>query len=158
APVAKVEAPDDATVKVTLNAYSDNWLFHMAAGSAAIVSSKSAENNKTNPIGTGAWKFGTWNRGASLSLTRNEDYWGPKPPLKDVEFRIFSDADALNNAIKAGDIDIIGQVQGPEQLATFQQDKNFTVLKGPGAGKLMVSINETSGPLSDKRVRQALYA
>jgi peptide/nickel transport system substrate-binding protein len=158
APMTKVEALDDATIKVTLSSYSDNWLFHMAAGSACIVSSKSADNNKTNPIGTGPFKFSAWNRGASLTLTRNEDYWGTKAPLKDVEFRIFSDADALNNAIKAGDIDVIGQVQGPEQIKQFEQDQNFTVIKGAGAGKVMVAMNETSGPLADKRVRQALYA
>src|SRR5207253_6169663 len=42
APVKSVDVIDDATVKVSLNAYSDNWLFHMAAGSACIVSSKTA--------------------------------------------------------------------------------------------------------------------
>lgn len=158
APVKSIDAPDDSTVKVTLNTYSDNWLFHMAAGSAAIVSSASVANNGTNPIGTGPFKFGAWNRGSSLSLTRNDAYWGTKAKLKDVEFRFISDPDAMNNALKAGDIDVIGQVQGPEQLAQFQQDQSFTVTKGAGVGKTMVSVNETSGPLADKRVRQALYA
>ncbi len=158
APVSAVDAVDDATVKVTLKTYSDNWLFHMGAGSAAIVSSKSVANNATAPIGTGPFKFGAWNRGASLALTRNDDYWGTKAALKDVEFRFISDPDAMNNALKAGDIDAIGQVQGPEQLAQFQQDASFSVVKGAGVGKTMVSVNNASGPLADKRVRQALYA
>jgi peptide/nickel transport system substrate-binding protein len=158
APVSKVDAVDDNTVKVTLSSYSDNWLFHMAAGSACIVSSKTADNNKTNPIGTGPFKFGAWNRGAALTLTRNEDYWGTKASLKDVEFRFISDADAMNNALKAGDIDAIGQVGGPEQIKQFEQDRNFAVIKGAAAGKLQVSVNNSAGPLADKRVRQALYA
>ena len=158
APVSKVEATDESTVKVTLSTYSDNWLFHMAAGSACIVSQKTAETNKTNPVGTGPFKFNAWNRGAALTLTRNEDYWGTKAPLKDVEFRFISDADAMNNALKAGDIDAIGQVGGPEQIKQFEQDKNFTVIKGPAAGKVQISVNNTSGPLADKKVRQALYA
>ena len=157
APVSKVDAADDSTVKVTLSTYSDNWLFHMAAGSACIVSQKTAETNKTNPVGTGPFKFNAWNRGAALTLTRNEDYWGTKAPLKDVEFRFISDADAMNNALKAGDIDAIGQVGGPEQIKQFEQDKSFTVIKGP-AGKVQISVNNTSGPLADKKVRQALYA
>jgi peptide/nickel transport system substrate-binding protein len=158
APVSKVDAVDESTVKVTLSTYSDNWLFHMAAGSACIVSSKTADNNKTNPIGTGPFKFGAWNRGAALTLTRNDDYWGTKAPLKDVEFRFISDADAMNNALKAGDIDAIGQVGGPEQIKQFEQDKNFSVIKGAAAGKVQVSVNNNGGPLADKRVRQALYA
>src|SRR5579859_4933196 len=158
APVKSVDVVDDATVKVTLSTYSDNWLFHMAAGSACIVSSKSAANNATNPVGTGPFKFGSWNRGSSLALMRNPDYWGSQARLTDVEFRFISDGNAMNNALKAGDIDAIGQVGALDQVAQFQQDPNFTVVKGAASGKVMISVNETSGPLADKRVRQALYA
>ncbi|MCA1644556.1 MAG: ABC transporter substrate-binding protein [Chloroflexi bacterium] len=158
APVQTIDVPDDSTVKVTLSTYSDNWLFHMAAGSACIVSSKAAATNTTTPIGTGPFKFSNWNRGASLALTRNDDYWGNKAKLKDVEFRFISDPNAMNNALKAGDIDAIGQVGDLQQVTQFQQDPNFQVLKGAAYGKTQVSVNETSGPLADKRVRQALYA
>lgn len=158
APMNSVDVPDDATVKVTLSTYSDNWLFHMAAGSACIVSSKSAATNTTNPIGTGPFKFSAWNRGASLALTRNDAYWGNKPRLTDVEFRFISDPNSMNNALKAGDIDAIGQVGAPDQVAQFQQDPTLTVIQGAASGKVMVSVNEANAPLSDKRVRQALYA
>ncbi len=158
APVKSVDVVDDATVRVSLSSYSDNWLFHMGSGSACIVSSKSVENNKTNPIGTGPFKFGAWNRGASMTLARNDDYYGNKAKLSEVEFRFFSDANALTNGLKAGDIDAIGQVQDLAPVPQFQQDPNFQVIKGPASGKVMVSVNETSTPLNDKRVRQALYA
>src|SRR5437867_2428920 len=158
APVKSVDVVDDATLKVTLSTYSDNWLFHMAAGSACIMSSKSAATNTTNPVGTGPFKFGSWNRGASLALTRNDDYWGNRARLKDVEFRFISDSNAMNNALKAGDIDAIGQVGDLQQVTQFQQDPNFQLVKGAPYGKTQVSINETSGPLDDTRVRQALYA
>ncbi|MBV9547482.1 MAG: ABC transporter substrate-binding protein, partial [Chloroflexi bacterium] len=157
-PVKSVDVVDDNTVKVTLNAYSDNWLFHMGAGSACIVSSNSAANNATNPVGTGPFKYSNWNRGSSLALTRNDNYWGNKAKLTDVEFRFISDPNAMNNALKAGDIDAMGQVGGPEQLADFQQDPKFNVVKGAAFGKTMVSVNNSSGPLADTRVRQALYA
>jgi peptide/nickel transport system substrate-binding protein len=158
APVQSVDVVDDATVKVTLSSYSDNWLFHMSSGSACIISSKSAANNKTNPIGTGPFKFDNWNHGASVTLARNDDYYGTKARLNEIEFRIFGDGNALTNALRAGDIDAIGQVQDLAPVPQFQQDPNFQVLKGAASGKVMVSVNETSGPLSDKRVRQALYA
>jgi len=158
APVKSVDVVDDSTVKVTLSTYSDNWLFHMGQGSACIVSSKSVDNNKTNPIGTGPFKYASWNHGASLGLTRNDDYWGNKAKLTDLEFRFFSDGNAMNNAIKAGDIDVLGQVGSPDQVAAFQQDPNFTVVTGAASGKFMISVNESSAPLNDKRVRQALYA
>jgi peptide/nickel transport system substrate-binding protein len=158
APVKSVDVVDDATVRVALSSYSDNWLFHMGSGSACIVSPKTAANNKTNPVGTGPFKFGNWNHGASVTLTRNNDYWGTKARLTDVEFRVIGDANAQTNALKAGDIDAIGQVQDLAQVPQFQQDPNYNVLKGASSGKVMVSVNNSSDPLSDKRVRQALYA
>lgn len=158
APVKSVDIVDPKTVKVTLSTYSDNWLFHMAAGSACIVSSATATNNANTPVGTGPFKFASWNRGSSLSLTRNDDYRATPAKLHDLEFRFFSDGNAANNALKAGDIDVLGQVGAPDQIKTFQQDPNFTVVKGAASGKVMVSVNNASGPLADKRVRQALYA
>lgn len=158
APVQSVTASDDHTVKVTLSQYSDNWLFHMGAGSACIVSQKSVDTNKTNPVGTGPFKFAAWNRGSSLQLTRNDAYWGTAAKLKDIEFRFISDANAMNNALTAGDIDAIGQVGGPEQLQAFASNAGFRVIKGAPTGKVMVSMNNKSGPLANKSVRQAVYA
>jgi peptide/nickel transport system substrate-binding protein len=156
APVQSVEAPDDRTVKVTLKQYSDNWLFHMTAGAACIVSSKSAAQNATSPVGTGPFKFAGWNRGASLSLTRNDAYWGTKARLKDVTFKFITDPNAMNNALKAGDIDAIGQVAGFEQVGAFKSDSRFKVLEGPPVGKIIVAMNSASKLLKVQRMRQAI--
>src|SRR5579859_7755849 len=139
APVKSVDVVDDSTVKVTLSTYSDNWLFHMAAGSACIVSSQSAANNATNPVGTGPFKFGSWNRGASMSLLRNDAYWGTAAKLSEVDFRFITDPNAINNALRAGDIDAISQIGSPDQVASFQQDPSFNVIFGQPAGKVMIS-------------------
>jgi peptide/nickel transport system substrate-binding protein len=158
APIKSIQAVDDHTVKVTLKQYSDNWLFHMGQGSAAIVSSKTIAGDGTNPVGTGPFKFKQWNHGDSLVLVRNDDYWGSKPKLQDVVFKYFSDANAVNNALKSGDIDVIGAVQGPEQLAGFKNDQRFKVVQGTPTGKIIVSMNNATGnpALRDVRVRKAL--
>lgn len=155
-PVQSLETPDDKTVKVTLKAFSYNWLFHMTAGSAAIMSQKSQPTNKTQPVGTGPFKFGSWNQGNSLSLTRNDAYWGEKAKLTDIVFRFISDANAMNNALRAGDIDVIQQVGGPEQAASFKADAAFQVLEGAPVGKTGVYINNAR--VKDVNVRRAIYA
>ena len=155
-PVQSVDVVDDNTVKVTLKAFSYNWLFHMTAGSAVIMSQKSQPTNDTQPVGTGPFKFGSWNKGNSLSLTRNDSYWGTKAKLKDVVYRFISDPNAMNNALKAGDIDVIQQVGGPEQAAAFKQDANFQVLEGAPVGKTGVYINNAR--IKDPNVRKAIYA
>lgn len=158
APIKSIEVVDDHTVKVALKQYSDNWLFHMGQGSAAIVSSKTIAGDGTSPVGTGPFKFKQWNHGDSVELVRNDDYWGSKPKLQDVVFKYFSDANAVNNALKSGDIDVIGAVQGPEQLAGFKSDQRFKVVQGTPNGKIIVSMNNATGnpALRDVRVRKAL--
>ena len=49
-------------------------MFHLAAGSERLVSGKSVATNSTNPVGAGPCRLAGRNRGASLALTRNEDY------------------------------------------------------------------------------------
>jgi peptide/nickel transport system substrate-binding protein len=155
-PMQSVSAVDDHTVQVRLKQYSDNFLFHMATGAAAIMSQRSEATNATSPVGTGAFKFGSWNKGADLTLTRNDAYWGPKAKLNTVVFRFITDANAMNNALIAGDVDAIGQVGGPEQLATFKSDSRFSVLEGSPVGKVIVSINNAQAALRDARVRRAI--
>jgi peptide/nickel transport system substrate-binding protein len=156
APVQSVDVVDPKTVRVTLSTYSFNFLFHMGAGSAAIVSQKTASTNATKAIGTGPFKFQSWNRGASLTLVRNDDYWGRKAQIRQITFRFITDPNAMNNALKAGDLDAIAQVQGTEQLSSFQSNSRFKVLKGQPVGKVLVTFNNASGALRDVRVRRAI--
>ncbi len=156
APVDAITVVDDHTVKVALKQYSDSWLFHMAQGSAAILSPKSIAADKDTPVGTGPFRFSRWNRGDSIVLVRNENYWGPKAPLQQVTFKYITDANAMNNALTAGDVDAISAVTGPEQLAAFSSSKGFKVLEGKPSGKIIVAMNNGSGATKDLKVRQAI--
>jgi peptide/nickel transport system substrate-binding protein len=165
APVQGVDAVDVHTVKVTLKQFSDSFLFHMAQGSAAIVprtthlvaTSPPATNLAAAPVGTGPFKFQSWNRGDSLTLVRNDDYSGPaKAPLQKVVFKYITDPNAMNNALLAGDIDVISGVTGPEQLGSFASNASFRVLEGKPGGKIMVAMNNAAGPTKDLKVRQAI--
>ena len=164
APVQSVDVVDARTVKVTLKQFSDSFLFHMAQGSASIVSKSThlvsttppATNLAADPVGTGPFKFDSWNRGASLTLVRNDDYWGQKAPLQKVVFKYITDPNAMNNALLAGDIDVISGVTGPEQLGSLSSNASLKVQEGKPTGKIMVAMNNAAGPTKDVRVRQAI--
>jgi peptide/nickel transport system substrate-binding protein len=164
APVQSVDVVDEHTVKVTLRQFSDGFLFHMAQGSAAIVprstrlvsASPPATNLAAAPVGTGPFKFQGWNHGDSLTLVRNDGYWGTRAPLQKVVFKYISDPNAMNNALLAGDIDVISGVTGPEQLGSFSSNAGFRVQEGRPTGKVMVAMNNAAGPTRDLKVRQAI--
>src|SRR3712207_2715451 len=75
APIDTIETPDPATVVIKLKEASGNFLYFLGWGDAVIVAPETAENNKSNPVGTGPFKFKSWARGDRVELVRNPDYW-----------------------------------------------------------------------------------
>lgn len=60
-----------------------------------------------NPVGTGAYVFESWQRGQSLTLVANDNYWGePKPTIGIVELRFLPDNNTRVSALNAGEIHI----------------------------------------------------
>lgn len=155
-PVASVTAVDDRTVEVTLSSFSNNWLFNMSQAAGAIYSEANVDGLAENPVGTGPFTLAAWNRGDSIDLARNEDYWGAAPSLEEVTFKYIEDASATNNALLAGDVDVISRVSGPELLEAFEGDDKFTVVEGLTNGETILAMNNGRAPLSDPKVRQAV--
>ncbi|MGH7912183.1 MAG: ABC transporter substrate-binding protein [Candidatus Dormibacteraceae bacterium] len=158
ASVDTISAPDPHTVQVKLKQYSWNFLFHMTASSAVIVQQKNIPQIASKPIGTGPYKFDSWIHGSSLSLTRNDAYWGTRGKLKTVAFNFITEANSMGNALTAGQIAIIAQVTDPSSITTFQSNPSYVVQQGAPTGKIIVAMNNTSPKLSDVRVRQAISA
>ena len=154
--IESVEAVDATTVKVTLMAKQGNFLFNMAWGDAVIVAPESIENIKTNPIGTGAFKFADWKQGDSITLTRNDAYWGTAAALEEATFKFISDPTAAFAAMMAEDVDAFYSYPAPENLAQFEADPRFKVLAGNTEGETILAMNNKLPPFDNKLVRQAV--
>ncbi|MCP4051375.1 MAG: hypothetical protein GY730_11810 [bacterium] len=57
------------------------------------------------PVGTGPFVFKGWKAGQFIKLERNEDYFGEKPRLKGVVFKIIPDTNTALIALEKGEID-----------------------------------------------------
>ncbi len=63
--------------------------------------------NNNRPIGTGPFKFQSWDRGTAITLVRNPTYWRPGKPLMDrIIFRFIGDAATRAAALESGEVDI----------------------------------------------------
>lgn len=60
-----------------------------------------------NLIGTGPYKLIKYDRGQQIAMTRNDDYWGPKPAFKNATFRIIPDIATQIAELLAGRVDIV---------------------------------------------------
>jgi peptide/nickel transport system substrate-binding protein len=154
--VDSVEVVSPTEVRVELSEPSNSWLFSMTTRIGAMFTPTGVDDLANEPVGTGPYVVDEWNRGDSIVLTANEDYWGDSPAIETVTLRYFADPTAANNALLTGDIHVIGTVQAPEALGQFEGDERFQVIEGTTNGQVTLSFNNESGPMSDIRVRQAV--
>jgi peptide/nickel transport system substrate-binding protein len=103
--------------------------------------------------GTGPFKLKA-NRGAAgFSFVANDQYWGGKPAIDNLEVQILEDQ-ARVTALQSGQIDLAVQIsyQGAQQLAKAGQK----VLPIKSANHRLLNMNVNKAPFKDVRVRQAI--
>ncbi|MEG0855380.1 MAG: nickel ABC transporter substrate-binding protein [Terrisporobacter sp.] len=110
------------------------------------------------PIGTGMWKLKEYKAGEYSILERNEDYWGEKPKFKEVKMVVTPDGDTSVNALKAGEVDMIFDVESRLSPDAFEELKSSgfgTYISDP-LSTVSLIINATNGPTKNLKVREAL--
>ncbi|MBB6098588.1 peptide/nickel transport system substrate-binding protein [Deinobacterium chartae] len=116
---------------------------------------KFVEFNKQNPVGTGPFKVVRVSSGASVRLERNDAYWGGKPKLKEIEFKIIPDSNAQLAQLLSGDVDLIS-VANPETLDRLKSNPNLVVDLQTQNLYYWISLNQEDPRFRDVKVRQAL--
>ena len=155
--ISSIATPDPHRVILTLNNPDATLPFRLGENTAVILSPKSAATASTQPIGTGPFKFDSWQKGSAITLLRWDGYRDVAAiKLRRVTFRFINDNAAQVAALLAGDIDGMPRFGAVQNLAQLQADKRFVVEIGSTAGKGMLAINNKKKPLDDVRVRRAL--
>ena len=143
-------AYDDSTLTLTLSEPSLELLAYLTL---AILPADYAEQ-ETAPVGTGPYKFVSRTAQDELVLERNEDYWGEKPQLKKVTFKVLETAEGLVLGLQGGALDLVMHMTSTQ---TSQLPKeSFHVEQGSMNLVQALYLNNASAPFDDVRVRQAL--
>lgn len=157
APIENVTVIDPATVEIKLKNRDAFFLFSIAQGDASIVARESVETLKTNPIGTGAYKFENWTRGDRLVLVKNTDHRNAaEAAMERIEIRFISDPAAASAALLSGELDAFPGFPAPELLPQFETDPRFTVEVGSTEGEVILAINNSKAPFDNIEVRRAI--
>ena len=154
--ISEVNVIDPLTVEIRLSQPNGNLLFNLAWGDAVIVAPESIGDIKTNPVGTGPFRFSNWVQGDRIEIVKNPDYWGTPARLDRATFKFISDPTAAFAAVMAEDVDVFTGFPAPENLAQFEADPRFQVLVGSTEGETILSTNNKMPPLDDVRVRKAI--
>ena len=108
-----------------------------------------------NPVGTGPYKFVSWQKDSEVVLEANEDYWRGAPVIKNVTFRIIPNAADTLAALKTGEVDFVQGLSG--DLATSLEGvEGIKLMAADWIKTYYISIDTAVEPLNIKEVRQAL--
>lgn len=154
--VADISADGESTLRITLDEPNADFLW-LLTGRAGLVLNEDAENDiAVSAVGTGPYVLneGDWVQGDSITLTRNEDYWGEPAGLAAVTATYYSDQNALANALRAGEI----QAGSPptEDARSYEDEDGWEVIESTSSATGTIAFNSERGALQDVRVRQAL--
>ena len=154
--VTEVQTPDDLTVvfvtkqplAIFLDRLENRFILSKVAGD------KYGDKLYDNPIGTGPYKFVSYQRGGNMVFTRNDEYWGGKAAIKEIVFRKVTEDAARLAALESGQADFINNVPDHE-VARLQKHPRIRIDKIEGLRMFFLAFNTSFKPWDNKLVRQA---
>jgi peptide/nickel transport system substrate-binding protein len=153
-PVEEVEKVDDYTGILHLS-YPYAPLETYVLQKIWIVPEGSGEELKTNPVGTGPFKFSEWVQGEKIIYVKNEDYWkSGKPHLDELVYQFFPSYSTMLSSFRAGDTDIITWLKNVD--ADPLEEEGFVIEGKPLYGNFYVGFNVTYPPFDNPKVREAI--
>lgn len=153
--IANVTVVDATTIRFETK--GPDGIFPRRLAALAVVPPKafSADPKKymAEPVASGPWKIEKWVPNESLILVPNPDTVEAKPRSGRLEFRAIPEASGRIAALQSGGVDI---AQGIPSDQVDLLSKDFDIAEKVEPGSWQMTIYQPSGPLNDKRVRQAL--
>lgn len=155
ASVAAIEAPDEQTVVLTLTAPDAALPANLAVINMAMLSSDDTEADlNTTPNGTGPFLLEDRKASQSLTLAKNDAYWGDAAKLDTVEFRVIPDESSIVSAMQSGNVQLA--VFDDPLVAQTAESGTVTVEKTPQLSYHALQLNARRGDLADVNVRLAI--
>lgn len=175
--IASVEAPDDATVVLTLTAPDPAILAKMVFGAFSVTSQALVEANggtaaedaattdtaetwlNSNSAGSGPYTLEKWEPGVETVLVLNAKYNGPTAgAIERVIFRNVPEAATQKLQLEAGDIDIAFDLVA-DQVPSLKENPNLVVFEALSDTLIFLKGNnnpEVGGPASNPLVQKAV--
>ncbi len=114
------------------------------------------EEFNLHPIGSGPYKFVSWDTDEAITLEAFDDYFGGRPPVDRLVCKVIPEASARIAALEAGEVDLIGAVT-TGQMERLQSLDNIEVVSRPSTRTAYFTMNTFGdSPVTDVRVRKAI--
>ena len=108
-----------------------------------------------HPVGTGPYKFVSWQSGDKITLEANPDYFLGVTPIKNVVFRPVTEASNRTIGIETGELDLAYDIEGLDR-EKLRNDDSIVFLEEPSFGIDYIGFNTRKAPFDNVKVRQAI--
>ncbi len=152
--IKAIDIEDDYTITFTTENLDVDFLLSFAYPWTAIIPEECAEDLKTNPVGTGAYKYVEWIPQQSVKLVRNDEYFGEKANIENVEFVLIPDYTSQLASLMVGDIDITEVTA--DQIDVLNSTDGVKGVTIPQNAIQILALNQENEYLSNVKVRQAI--
>jgi peptide/nickel transport system substrate-binding protein len=104
----------------------------------------------------GPFKIARFRRGETLTLERNDQYWGPKAHLDQIVIRLVPDSDAQLDALRNHETDLIAPGPTADLVNHIRRLPGVRSQAGPSLGFEHLTFNLRHPILAELAVRQAI--
>lgn len=164
--VDAIETQGDRGIVFHLKSPDATFPYKLATPTAGIISSDHYEKNKLRDgfdvDGSGPYTAEQEVKGNKLIktvFTKNTNYKGALKPKSDkIELRNYGSPDAMGEALKGGDIDMMTRTMSPAQIKQLDEDpgQNIELIETPGLEIRYLGFNTDATTVKSKAVRQAM--
>jgi peptide/nickel transport system substrate-binding protein len=162
--VGSVDCPDPNSVKVNFAQPYSGWKQLFGGGYGILpkhlLDGKDITTEMSNgyPWSGGPWKIDHWRKGVEVVLVPNENFWGTKPKLDRVTFKVQADTAAQFESFQNNEVSMIYPQPQPDAIDQIQSglpdaQSSYSTTTGNLEALWM---NNASPPLDDPAVRQAI--
>jgi len=151
----------DIRVKKALPLFFDTWQMRNYFDSKLMKANATQDDPWSKKFaakvdaGNGPYMLEKWVEGTEMVLKRFEDYWGPRPPIERLVFRIVPDLSTRMLLLKRGDVDVALQIP-LQELSALKKDPSVKVVSAPSTNQLYVVMNPNIKPFDNRDLRMAL--
>lgn len=156
---SSVEATDDLTVTITTPTFYSGFIDEYLANDAGHVVSPTAAGSAgkdfaLSPVGSGPFKFSSFEPDSALELERFDEYWGGTPLLDAMTIRIIPEQGVQIVELEAGNIDVSFSVQAKDVKRL--EEAGVDIFNAPPPTAAWVSMNLAKGLTQELAVRKAI--
>ena len=161
--IESIECPDENTVVMNLKTPDVSIISKLAWYGTFIMPKHIYEGTDTatnpanqQPIGTGPFKFVSYEPGVAVTLERNEDYFGDVAKAKTLKFAIISDQNTLWESFMNGEIDDMCTSIPASHANDLDGNENYNFYTELGINRTYLTFNLEDEIFSKREVREAI--